>query len=43
MNNNEELYAVVDRQCCWLKDIKEGTRVLRHESAEVEITKVKSN
>ena len=41
MNNNEELYAVVERQCFWTKDINAGTRVLRHKSAEVEIAKVR--
>ena len=41
MNNNEELYAVVEKECFWTKDIKAGTRVLRHESAEVELAKVR--
>ena len=41
VNNNEELYAVVERQCCWTKDISAGMRILKHESAEVEVAKVR--
>ena len=40
-NNDEELYAVVERQFCWTKDISAGMRILRHESAGVEVVKVR--
>ena len=41
MNNNGELYAIVERQCRWMNDVKAGTWILRHKSAGLEVAKVK--
>ena len=41
MNNNEEIYALVEKQFLWLKDVKAGTRVLKHELAGTEEAKVR--
>ena len=42
MNNNGDLYAVVERQYRWMNDVKAGTWILKHKSAEMEVAKVKT-
>ena len=41
MNNNGELYAVIERQCLWTKDVKTGTRVLMREPDGANVVKVR--
>ena len=40
MNNNEEVYALVENRFLWTKDVRAGTRVLGHKPSGTEAAKV---